>query len=62
MADGLNLINLRVVYIPEWTVPDIDGVKWFGFSDHEIEAKYMPDDLRNALTEFVCKVEIAHDK
>ena len=65
MKEILLFLNLRIVYNPHWVGVEGGLVKYdhseIGAS-HEIEARYLPQELYLQLRKFIENVERAHDK
>lgn len=64
MAKRLEIKNLRITYLPTWISETEEGTteyEFFGFTEHEIHAANMPDDLRADIEAFVRKAEELYD-
>ena len=59
----MQILNMRVAYEPHWV--GIEGGKvvydHFDMGTHEIEARYLPEGLREQLEKFIIDAEAAHD-
>lgn len=66
VKERLKISCLEVSYIPTWVGYGEDGKTHYEHSiiggRHSIECKYMPEELRAKIVEFVINVEKAHDE